>query len=613
MGALTWKEGRVVPHAMKKPPMRIFWYPLHDLSGTPTAGNTSANGLVANGQHDGVSISTVATLGVNAAGATYASTGGVTHTLSSAAYWTVTPAGADATTLNQVLDLATFVAGETLIFALELITPAGWAAAHDTTNTLLCVGNMASGQGGYAFEINSSERPQFAYWGKGATAGAAAVGTSGSNFVREGERNVLLYELICTAVNTFKMRVHVVSATDGYSVTADTAAFSAADSANGGTAAPGTAGVGFRIARRQGASSNQTQKGETIRNVWIARFASEMFSAPKRFALEMWACPNRLPPYLRGFTEDLSPDLGPDGNANKAFGEITLADMFVYLDGSTPIASHPETTVEIETTSYKFSTIATNPQYINTADFEGTTRIDTTVGGYKFGRHKTGTFKDWFIFSAMKHDQSNRGRAEVKWAGDTVAVPFGVEFWFGERFYFDFMPDENMVGQLLVHQLFAGWAGSGLFPLFTITLNTSDERLEIGWRWSDKANTVAADMNTEVRIVPAYSTPAAFRTLFQRPVNLVIKHKLHWDASQGPYTQVWIDGVLVMERFGPVGYRGPSGLTGKTVQPFPQTGIYPPSTYLTPDTRRDVYIRRYFACKNVGNYSEPLIRAALVA
>ncbi|RVT48392.1 hypothetical protein [Rubrivivax albus] len=607
--------GRITPPGTQIPPVPVLWWPL-DTAGAVTAGTTCGAGLTDLGQ-DGNSIATDAVLQVNAAGATWNPRGGLTHTAGSAAYWDIVPTSDDLTFAQGMLDLSNFAEGECLVMGCEIVTPAGWTTPgdpndHEFSSVCLCIGDLSAGNGGYSFEISGVERPQITFWGQGASAQAAVLSTTGSNFLRAGNRNVVVFELIRAATPShFIVRAHVISDDEGYSATGYTAERDFSDAVNSGTAAPGCGTAGLRIARRRSATSGQTNRGETLRNVWIARFPSQMFSFPKRCALEMYAYPNRLPPALRRFENDQTIYQGPDGNADKTFGEISLADMFVYVDGATPFASTPELTMEVEqpvTPSIsKLSAISAHPNYSSDSTFEGLLRQNPALGGPKFGRYKTGTWANTLIFSAHKEDISNRGRCEITWQGPPVTMPLGVTFWMAERVYLDFPPPD--VGQLVIMQLFPGYfAGSGLFPMWTLELDTTNKRLYCKFSQSDQPDTVQADIVRNDVYMPGYSDD-----LFQGWHDIVVQHRVHWDATEGPFTRIWLDGVQILEHAQAYGYPGPAGLTGKSTDPFLRCGIYPPSPYITPNTTRDVRVARFFGCKNVGNYNEPLIRAALTA
>lgn len=605
------------------PPVWLLAYVLDDRTGTPATGNTFTPVLTTLAQ-DGNSISKTAVATVNAAGATYSADGGVVCTNASAYFLDVVPTGAELTELQQRLDMAAMVENETLLVWATLTTPAGWAAAHTTTNTLFSFGSLASGSasGGMDFGIGSTERPQIIAWAKGATAQFGTVMAPDAGFAIDSALNAIVWEVVCTAANTFKVRVHLCAGTGVVTSSAFSTTYNLADAANGGTAAPGCGTTGIRMLRRNGTTTNQTQRDERVRQIGFTRLPATYEGVAAQACRELYARPASIPRVLRDLRGDVTVNTGPDGNADRTFGAISEADMFVYMDGGTAIASHPLFTIETEAGPNKSSgssaPLSSNPYYVNDTDFEGTNRA-SAPSQRKFGRHKTGPWAGWIIASGNKLDGGNRGRAEVKWTGTSVEIQNGVEMWVAGRYYFDFMTAEGQAGQLVVNQLFPGPvpadnASHGLFPPFTFTLDTTNERLKIELRTAATTPTLPADMITHEEFPAAYSTREGFRTLLQRNVDIVMLHRMHWDAAQGPRLRIWIDGTLILDYARPYGYRGPKGGTdAKTTNCYVQAGIYPPSPFLTPNTKRDVYIKRLFACKNAGNYTEAQIRAALTA
>lgn len=591
---------------MLPPPYFALWYPLSDQSGTPTASDETPNGLGVNGIG---SITKAAVLGVNAGGASYAATGGVVHAATSAAYWDVIPTGAELAQLQERLDLSGMFEGETIMVGAELIAPAGWAANHTSSNTVFSFGTLSSGSasGGVDFGISSVERPQILVWGADAT--AQLVVTPTGDFLIDSSRNCVVWEVTCTAENTFKARSHVRH-NNGLTSSDWTGALDWSNPDFDGTAAPGCGTACIRIGRRNGTTTNQTNKGETLRNVWVMRLPEETFGVAARACAEMWLTPNQMPRIIRAYSGDATVFTGPDGNANKTFGVIDSDDMFVYLDGATAFTDHPETTIEVEQpaspTITKLSAIASHVQYVTNTDVEALTRVDDSLGPYKLARMKTGAFANSVLFSAHKSDISNRGRSEATWQGPSVSLPYGVDLWTAMRVYFDFDPPD--VGQLVFHQLYPGYSGSGLFPPFVLKLDTTNKHIVCEFRWSDQENTLPEDMQLIEQVVPGYGD-----ALFRRWVDIVMLQSINWDESASPFTRIWIDGAQVFERFGPFGYRGPSGQTGKTTAPFTRCGIYPPSPYITPDTKRDFYFKRFFVAKNVGGYTNVQLRDALTA
>ncbi|RZJ12069.1 MAG: hypothetical protein EOP39_04585 [Rubrivivax sp.] len=609
------------------PPVWTLAYVLDDRTGTP-ATNDTFTPVLATLSQAGNSITKTAVATVSAAGASYEAAGGVTCPTGSAYFLDVVPTAGELTTLQQKLDMAAMVAGETLLVWATFTTPSGWAAAHSSSNSLFAFGNLVSGSasGGVDFGIGSTERPQILSWAKGATAVMATVNNTDIGFCIDSALHAIVWELVCTAANTFKVRMHMCAGSGIVTTGAYTGELNFADPTNSGTAAPGCGTTGIRMLRRVGTTTNQTARSETVRQLGFARLPGEYVGIGPRACIELYRRPGDIPSVLRTFTGDVTVDSGPDGNADRSFGAITEADMFVFLDGGTALASHPLFTIETEGGPNKSSgssaPITSNVNYVSNSAFEGTLRSGTSE--VKFGRHKTGTWAGWITVSGRKLDGGNRGRAETKWTGGNVEILPGVEHWMAGLYYFDFMTEPGQAGQLVIMQKFPGPVPKenslyGLYPPFAITLDTTLEKLKVQFGTgystiSDVAPTLPSDMVLTDTYPAPYNTREAFRTLLQTPVSIVVKHKWHWDVTQGPRCQVWVNGVQIVDRAEAYGYRSPKGgADAKTTNGYFQCGIYPPSPYLTPNTKRDVYIKRAFCCKNVGNYTEAQIRAALTA
>jgi hypothetical protein len=119
------------------------------------------------------------------------------------------------TFLENLCDLSAFEVGQTLMIGAEIETPAGWAAAVVDSTTVLSVGGLGlSDDGGWAVGYASNERPTLFWRSAGARATATITnlaGAASSGSLVDSSRNVVVYELQCTAANTFKARAHLSS------------------------------------------------------------------------------------------------------------------------------------------------------------------------------------------------------------------------------------------------------------------------------------------------------------------------------------------------------------------------------------------------------------------
>lgn len=612
---------RLSPMGSLAPPVKVWWMPLHTGSGT-TTGATTEGGFANRLGVTGTTRGDPATLTVTAGTVAWQTLGGLTFTAGSNASLRHDPGvGDELTFLTTLLDLAAYEVGMTLMVGCELVTPEGWKDDLIATTCLASFGDFAGAGGGAAFILASNERPALAYRAVGASAAATSV-TALAGIVTESEmregRNTIVYELQCTAENQFIARAHLFAEgqsayTGGWSTTVNMA-----DPTNGGTAAPGPVdGSGIRLgARKSGATNDlRLQFGVTLRNVWFAQFP-----VPPRNSIGLSCCTDMmrlrgvLPRTLRQYNdEDVDSESAPDGNYDLAMPPVTLGDMFIGIDGKREIGAMPSFTIVSETSTTKGSNKSTNihlinPKWVSGPDFEGVERAAAVPGGNKWGRTQlTPASADYpaFLFSAYPTDTSNRARAEVAWRGPAVTVPYGEEMWIGMRLWYDHdMGAAPQHGTIM--QIIHGAPGSLLNPPFGV--NLYQDYVHLALRHSAVENMVKADQ-TNLNFYTATPPRGSW-------FDIIIKCRLHWDETANPYTKIWIAGTLVLDYVGPCGYKGPAWADGnpKPIKPEIRFGLYPGvPTPWTPDLIREVYIRRAFACKNVGNYTVEQISAALAA
>ncbi len=615
----------LVPEGAITPPMRMFWLPL-DTGGT-TTGATFPSGFARRIGITGTTRNDAATLTVTAGAVSLANGGGLTWASGANANLQVSPASGDALTfLDQLLDLAALGVGQTIMVGAEVQTPAGWAAALTTSATILSVGGFgASDGGGWAVGVASNERPTF-FW---RAVGASAVGSSIVNLVGvdttgsliENARNAVVFELQCTAANTFKARAHISSSPGTTYTGAWSADVNLSDPGQGGTAAPGpVASAGVRIGGRKDGTSNANRmlNGETIRNVWAVQFP-----APPRESIGPRCCEEMLlrmgcrPRTLTLYDED-AVDIAdsPDGTYDAGFGILTLGDAFVAMDGKRATTAHPQFTIITETSTDKGSNKSTNidsinPRWVSTADYEGTQRIAASPGGLKYARTELAPASvayPAFLFSSYPTDQSNRSRCEAGWRGEDVTVPFGVDLWAAMLLWYDF--DMGASPQhVTISQVYHGGVNAGINPDYGIHLYADTIKAE--FRHCAVVGMTKADQ--QLVTYNLTGLPAAKRGAW---FDIVVKMRRDWDPSGSGYVKLWVDGVQLVDYVGPIGYRGPALADGVSVPLAPEMrfGNYPGSvTAWTPDLPRDVYIRRAFMWKDVGAYTIDQVRAALQA
>ncbi len=614
----------LVPEGAIAPPMRMLWLPL-DTGGT-TTGASFPGGFARRIGVSGTTRDDPATLTVTSGTVSLEAVGGLTWNDSANAHLELSPGSGDALTfIDQLLDLGALGVGQTIMVGAELETPAGWAAALTTTATLLSVGGFGgSDGGGWACGIASNERPAFFWRAVGASAVGATilnlVGVDTTGSLVEGARNAVVFELQCTAANTFKVRAHISSSPGTTYTGAWSAETNLSDPGQSGTAAPGpVASAGVRIGGRKDGTinGNRMQRGEILRNVWAAQFP-----APPRESIGPSCCEDMLlrmgcrPRTLTLYDED-AVDIAdsPDGTYDAGFGVLTLGDAFVAFDGKRATTDHPQFTIITETATDKGSNKSTNidvinPQWVSTADYEGTERIAASPGGLKFARTEltpASVAYPAFLFSSYKTDQSNRTRCEAGWRGDDVTVPFGVDFWAAMLLWYEF--DMGASPQhVTISQIYHGGVNAGVNPFYGVSLYR--DKLSIEFRHCAVEGMTKAD-----QLLVSYSL-TSFPAKRGQWVDIVAKFRLDWDPAGDGYVKVWIDGVQEIDYSGPIGYRGPALVDGVTIPLAPEMrfGNYPGAvSEWTPDLPRDVYIRRGFLWKDVGAYTIDQVRAALQA
>lgn len=616
--------GRLVPSGSVAPPVRCLWFPLHTGTSAVTGG-TSESGFARQLGVTGTTRGDAATLTVLSGSVAWNPLFGLTFNAPANARLALDPASGDALAfLLALLNLADYQVGQTLMVGCEVETPAGWAAALAGSVTLVSFGEFGAGAGGLAFGVASNERPTIFRRAAGASALGATVvnlvGVDVTGSMADAARNAVVYELQCTAPHTFIARGHLSSAAGTVYTGAWSDPIDLSDPANGGTAAPApAASAGVRIGGRKNAANNEfrLQLGETLRNVWFAQFpTAPRDSIGPKCCNDMLLLRGVLPRTLRYYSaDDVDIAESPDGRYDQAFPPVTLGDMFVAIDGSREITDHPQFTVIAETSTSKGSNKSTNidalnPEWVSTADYEGTLRIADDPGGLKFGRSElapASVATPAFVLSSYPTDQSNRNRSEVAWRGPDVTVPYGDVMWIAMRCWYDFDMGLGDGQHVTCSQIYHGGVNAGLNPFYGVSLY--QDKISVEFRHCAIEGMTKAD---QVLVpFPLWGRPDLVRG---RWFDMVAKVKLHWDAAQSPFVQFWVDDELVIDYAGPVGYRGPGLKDGNLVPLAPEIrfGNYPGNvTAWSPDTTRDFWLRRAFACRNVGNYTLAQIRAAL--
>ena len=669
-------KANVLPDVFSAPLGRTLYWPMDTGSGVIT-GSTTQSGFNAHGAPS-IGLDVPLTLTVTSGTVSYSTTGGLIFPSGGGgtAYGAFNPsAGASRDFIESMLDLETLLEGESLLVMMDMTTPANWGVDKITGNCMVCVGQLDAtlGNRGYSFELTTTEVPIVTVFADGRSAGSpTSITPSNGSTVPSGGRSIVGWQLeaLENGALTCRLRTYVLGVDGILGTSSWSDSFDMTEASNGGTGVPGlTDTSGIRVGRRhRSGTPNQCFWSERISSVIITRWQEEEINLAfvKRAMLNLLALPNNLPSTIRQgevnvSTLDSSSEAG-DGTADRTFGNILRSDMFLYIDGAATIASHPKFSVEIEAPmvtgdidpatglvgmgpaywtntpvlqpngggKYHWDTawlrnslnLEVHPLYTNTVDWEGVGRWNPEVGvagDHKFGRVKTGTFANSFLFSAFKPDQNYgtpRGRSMLMWHGGSASPVHGVEFWHAMRWYFDIDEPTVTVGNLLFWQIFAQPWRAGMFPPMHLTLDTQNNTLRTQHAYStvspsiEGVNTISANTNLSL---------ADYPTLLKRWVDVCVKIRCGTDvALEQPYVRYYIDDTLVHSLDDvPIGYMPllKNANTGIVydLAPMVAMGAYPPSTFLTPNTERNIYLKRGIVCKNEGGYTLADMRAALDA
>lgn len=633
MTLLTKAPGAYVsPEGNKPPPFKALWVPLMTATGT-TTGSTTPSGFVGILGDTEVTNADPWTLTKASGSLEMHVNGGVTFTASNAeSMFTLLPTGDAADFCADILDLATYDEGETLMVGVEMETPAGWAAASASTFALLSTGDFTGTGGAMRFMLASNESPAFGFVAVGASAaGTSVVGLHNLGPMVENDRNAVIWELTCISPNIFKVRAHT-SNNPGDSSSGDWQGdFDLSDPTNGGTAAPGigsTPRITIGCRYNTAASNNQdlnVKLGETLRNVWFARFGEEPIDGTgPRACDDMLLRRGKFPRAIRYYTGlDPFADVS-DGNWTTPIGVITGGDMFVAIAPERDFDLHPKYTAvtsafrvsgplagqAVNAASTKMLQSPFQTHYSAVANPPGFQHIEDPAQGTKFGRSTTGPDGLGPAILCASHYtdiSSNRKRCEVGFRGDDVIIPMNTTFWVGIRAWWDFTMDDDgqqhaVICQFhsMIRNLYTNTDGTrGLNPNMAISLYPTKLKATV---WASTA-------------IPTLKVDSVYEAETTAPTrgawfDVVIQARLAWQTSQGPFLKVWLNGTQFATYSGITMYRPTEDQPQARELRF---GIYPGNRPHSPVVKRPIWIKRSLMCLNVGNYTAAQIRAALTA
>lgn len=609
---------RVKPISATAPEARVLYWPLYNASGTSN-GATTASGFAVQTGETGTTRTESLTLSLGSGTVTWAN--GYAPQGTATAYLYRVPSGdAETSFFADLFDLSAYEVGQTLLAAFDLTLPAGWSAAQDVaTAGLFFAGD--SDVAGWGLETSSGQliRPQVRPQGAGASGSKTPITDTFS--IADGRRTFIA-QMECTGPAEFKLRL--IHSSDGASPSISTW-LEEQDFSSGGTAAPNLpSGTGLFVgARKVGASADRyLRRGAVLLPAWFAGFSGPVPDAVVNRAMgEMVVWPGVLPRVLREYREDSADDytLDPSGLADATFSPITLTDMFVNMDGSRDIELHPRINIitepfaDGEAGTIGSDVITGSPLWNEESDIRGLERRNDPPGGYKFAQTEQApgsALKPAFLLSSSNVDGSNRNRCEAAWKNNVnTRMPRGERIWQAMRVWHDFDFSDSLDAQqhVALTQWYHGATGpgaalAGINPCLTLTLYASKFSFET--RFCTVENMTKAD-----QISTTHAWPGLSADMRGRWVDLVLTGVVHWDEAESPWLELYLDDTLLVRHEGPNCYRGPAS-NGLPVFEEIRCGVYPGGTLDTINPR-DLYIRRFFVCRNTQGYTLANIRTAL--
>ena len=601
---------QIQPVSALAPEAKVLYWPLYSGSGT-TTGATTASGFATHLGDTGSTRDESLTLQVTSGTVSWPAGAGYSATGTATAYLHRVPSGDEEVAFFESLfDLSAYEVGQSLLCAFDLTLPTGWTAAQGTSSAMIfwCGDSSSSGWG---IETSSGQtlRPHRRAQGAASASGGSVI--DGSFTIADGRRTVIV-QIECTAANVFQIRL--CHSSDGAAPTLTTW-LTGEDFSTGGTAAPNLpSGTGLFVGARKVSTSvdRVLRRSSVLLPVWFAGFAQPVPDAVVTKALaEMVVWRGVLPRVLREYREDSAADyvLDPSGVADATFSPITLADMFVNVDGSRNVEDHPRFSVITEPRAIGNDVITASSLWNEEADIRGLLRISDPPGGYKFAqteRTPASALKPAILMGCSKVDQSGRNRCEVAWRYNVnTRLPRGERIWQAIRFWhdFDFSDSTGTDQHVAISQWYHGADNAGLNPCMTLTLWAS--RFSFETRYSTVEGMTQADQTSTT-----YSFPGLSADMRGRWVDLVLTGVVHWDAAEAPWLELYMDDTLLLRHDGPNCYKGPASYESLPVFEEIRCGVYPGKAQDTVASR-DMVLRRFFVCRNTQGYTLANIRAAL--
>ena len=202
-------------------------------------------------------------------------------------------------------------------------------------------------------------------------------------------------------------------------------------------------------------------------------------------------------------------------------------------------------------------------------------------------------------FTLMPNDPLTAGsyRCETAFNYVTKGLPRGKLFWHAYSIY---LPDwRNTTDEQQLAQWHAGDT-SGLQPIYALL--SRDGQMRLVMRTSTSASPTPSNVSTKVLWTTNNWTPNQW-------ITVVTQALVSTDPAASPFIKTWVNGNLVVNYRGPVGYNQP------TAQPYVKHGIYH-WTNLNPwdmrMTQRSVHFRRAALVLDPNSAYQPMDLATYV-
>lgn len=296
------------------------------------------------------------------------------------------------------------------------------------------------------------------------------------------------------------------------------------------------------------------------------------------------------------------------GAATFTFPPIPRRDMLLAFDAARALSTQPYFEVFCEPNVTRRTTaLPAVAGWRADASGEYIQRRDQSEGGVKFGRmlHGPGGVSDGaFLLSSFSTDQTSGRREELSTWGPDVALPKHTDIWIAGRYFLDFgaLPRNEWV------VLFQLKPTPSMAPILAVSCYW--DRVDIITRYNPAAGLPDNYTGTEgVDKITHKGAPGGVAEWAGKWFDLTVQINIDDTGTGDGFVKVWFDDRLMLDRAGPLGF---GGLSQSGVERYYNVrwSNYPNGGAWT-GGRRDVWLRRVFACRSRPKQALPLIRAAL--